>query len=222
MVWRTFLFYTALLAVLRAMGKRQVAQMEPSEFAVTMLVANLASISLEEPDTPVWIGLTAMATVLALERLLSWGSLRFLWLRKLLCGKPVILIDNGKVLRSSLKATRVTLDELSAHLRAQGVLDIGQVQFAVLETNGSVTVFPYPHLRPATAAEAGITAEKQELPYTVISDGRIMPHNLHLAGFDRAWLERFLRQRTLAPRDILLLTVTKSGITRLVSRNGDG
>lgn len=221
-LWRTFIFYTALLAVLRLMGKRQVAQMEPSEFAVTMLVANLASISLEEPDSPMWLGLVAMGTVLVLERCFSLLSLRSVRLRRLLCGKPVVLIDNGKLLRSALKATRVTLDELSAHLRAAGVLEIGQVQFAILETNGSVTVFPYAHLQPAGAADAGVAVQEQELPYTLISDGVVLPENLRKAGFDSQWLTGFLLGKALEREQVLLLTVTRSGKTCLIPRENDG
>ena len=110
---RTVIFYIALIAVIRLMGNRQVGQMEPSEFVVTMLVANLASIPLEELETPVSTGLTAMATVLVLELVLSWASLKSVAMRRLLCGKPVILIDNGKLLAENLRRTRVNLDELT-------------------------------------------------------------------------------------------------------------
>ena len=125
---RTIFFYLALIFVIRLMGKRQVAQMEPSEFAVTMLVANLASIALEELETPIWMGAAAMGTVLVLEYGLSLMSLRSVRLRRVLCGKPVILIDNGHLLMENLRRTRVNLDELSGHLREKGILDIQTVQ----------------------------------------------------------------------------------------------
>lgn len=217
-VWRTILFYLFLVLVVRLMGKRQVAQMEPSEFVVTMLMANLASIPLEELDTPIWIGLASMSTVLALERLLSWICLRSVKARRLCCGKPVILIDNGKVVWENLKKTRVTLDELSGHLRELGVLEIQSVQFAILETNGSVTAFPYPHLKPASAAEAGVEAEKQEMPYTIISDGKILTDNLRLAGKDRQWLDGFLQGKKLPAREVALMTLTPGGKTHVISR----
>lgn len=216
--WRTVLFYMILIAAVRLMGKRQVAQMEPSEFVVTMLMANLAAIPLEELDTPVWVGLLAMGTVLGMEYLLSFLSLRSIGLRRLLCGKPVILIDNGKLLMENLRRTRVTLDELSGHLREEGVLEIQAVQFAILETNGAVTVFPYPQRQPATAADAGVEATKQELPYTVISDGHLIKQNLYLAGKDTAWLAGYLSGQGCARAEVALLTLTESGKTCLIRK----
>ena len=110
--YRSILFYMALVLIIRLMGKRQVGQMEPSEFVVTILIANLASIPLENMDMPVRAGLFPMFTVLIIERILSWASLHNIRLRRLLCGKPVILIENGKPLERNLKKTRVNLDEL--------------------------------------------------------------------------------------------------------------
>ena len=218
-VYRTVFFYLLLLAVIRLMGKRQVAQMEPSEFAVTMLVANLASIALEELDTPVWMGAAAMGTVLVLEYGLSLVSLRSVRLRRVLCGKPVILIDNGHLLMENLRRTRVNLDELSGHLREKGILDIKTVQFAILETNGAITVFPYAHLQPASAADAGVETAKQELPYTVISNGRLIRDNLRLAGKDEAWLEAVLEQRGCRQENVDLMMLTPGGTVSLFRRD---
>ena len=215
---RTVIFYIALIAVIRLMGKRQVAQMEPSEFVVTMLVANLASIPLEEQETSISVGLTAMATVLVLELCLSWVRLKSVGLRRLLCGKPVILIDNGKLLPDNLRRTRVTLDELSGHLREKGILEIQTVQFAILETNGTITVFPYPQFQPASAKDAGIPAAKQELPITIISDGHVLTKNLTLAGKDRDWLENYLLGQKCSLCDAVLLTLTPGGKTCLIRR----
>ena len=207
-IFRTVLFYFALILVIRLMGKRQVGQMEPSEFVVTMLIANLAAVPLENWDIPVWGGLMPMGIVFVCERIISWLCLRSIRLRRYLCGKPVILIENGRLSQENLRRTRVTLDELTAHLREEGVLEIEKVQFAILETNGSVTVFPYPP-KP----------QKQELPYTVISDGHILHENLRLAGQDEPWLRHKLRCRGLKPEEVLLMTLTKSGQTALFPRN---
>ena len=207
-VFRTFLFYFALIAVIRGLGKRQVGQMEPSEFVVTMLIANLASVPLEDWSIPVWGGLVPMAIVFLCERLISLLCLRSIRARRLLCGKPVILIENGRLVEENLRRTRVNLDELSGHLREQGVLSVDKVQYAILETNGSVTVFPF-------------TQHKQELPYTVISDGRILTENLHLLGRDEEWLRKKLRGKSLDAEDVLLMTLTKSGKIALFPRSGN-
>ena len=199
-IFRTVLFYFSLILVIRLLGKRQVGQMEPSEFVVTMLIANLASVPLEDWSIPVWGGLVPMGIVFVCERAISLLCLRSIRARRVLCGKPVILIENGHLLEENLRRTRVNLDELSGHLREQGVLAIETVQFAILETNGSITVFPYP-----------TPPQKQELPYTVISDGKILSANLRLLGREEAWLRKKLHGKGLRPEQVLLMTVTESG-----------
>ena len=206
-IYRTLLFYFALVVVIRLMGKRQVGQMEPSEFVVAILIANLAAVPLEDWNIPIWGGLGPMAIVFVCERLVSTLCLKSIRARKLLCGKPVILIENGRLMEENLRRTRVNLDELSGHLREQGVLQIETVQFAILETNGAVTVFPYPQ-KP----------QKQELPYTVISDGHILQKNLQLLGRDEQWLRKKLHGKGLTPDKVLLMTLTESGETAVFPR----
>ena len=204
---RTVIMYLVLILVIRLMGKRQIGQMEPSEFVVTMLVANLAAIPLEEADIPIHSGLVPILTVLGMELLLAFLSLRSLRVRKLLCGKPVILIDNGRILQDNMRRTRVTLDELTGHLREKDILDIATVQFAILETNGNLSVFPYPKERPASAKEAGVQAKKQFLPVTIISDGRLLKENLKIAGKDTRGVQRVLEEKRATVETTWLLTV---------------
>ena len=208
---RTIILYTALILAIRLMGKRQIGQMEPSEFVVAMLVADLASIPMQNNAIPLINGLMPILIVMGLELILSHLSLKSVRLRKLLCGKPVILIDNGKVIQENLHRTQVTLDELSGHLREKNVLDIQTVQFAILETNGSLSVFPYPAEQPANARDAGVKASKQYLPITVVSDGILLTDNLKKAKKDGAWLHRVLRERNATLEGTWLLTVDEVG-----------
>ena len=204
---RTIILYTALILAMRLLGKRQIGQMEPSEFVVAMLVADLASIPMQNNAIPLVNGLVPILTVMGLELILSHLSLKSIRLRKLLCGKPVILIDNGKIIQENLRRTQVTLDELSGHLREKDVLDIQTVQYAILETNGNLSVFPYPSEQPATARDAGVKAAKQYLPITLISDGRLLADNLKKAKKDGAWLHKVLRERNAPLEGTWLLTV---------------
>ena len=215
---RTIILYLVLIAVIRIMGKRQIGQMEPSEFVVTMLVAILAAIPMQDSAVPLYTGVIPLLTVLGLELVLSalsMGSLRF---RKLLCGKPVILIENGKILQKNLRLTRVTLDELTGHLREKDVLDVQAVQFAILETNGNLSVFPFPGERPANAREAGVETGRQYLPVTVISDGKLLRENLQLAGKDGKWLEKELKKHKATIKNTFLLTVDKGDNTCWMGR----
>ena len=204
---RTAFLYLVLILSVRMMGKRQIGQMEASEFVVTMLVANLASIPMQDAAIPLYSGLLPILVVLGMELSLSGLILRSVWVRKFFCGKPVILIDNGKILLENLRRTRVTLDELMGHLRSKDVLDVQTVQFAILETDGSLSVFPYSEERPATAKEAGIRTEKQYLPITIIEDGYVSKENLQKAGKDQDWLEKTLCQYQATRQGTLLLMI---------------
>ena len=206
-IWRTAVLYIVLISMIRLMGKRQIGQMEPSELVVTMLVADLAAKPILEEGQPVAAAVVSIGAILLLEILLSTASLYSVRIRKILCGKPVILIENGKILQENLRATRVTLDELTGYLRQKDVLDISTVQYAILETGGSLSVFPFPEEKPATARDAGVSPRSQSLPVTVISDGRIMTENLKKAGKDENWLEKQLRQRSCKVKEAFLLTV---------------
>ena len=207
---RTILLYLVLIFCIRLMGKRQVGQMEPSEFVVTMMVANLAVIPMENEGVPLYVGLIPMLTILGMELVLSGATLRSIRLRKLLCGKPVILIENGRILQENLRSTRVTLDELTGHLREKDVLDLKSVQYAILETSGNLSVFPYPKHQPATAKDAGIQAAKQFLPVTVISDGHLLRENLQYAAKDEAWVHQILGQYRASIAGTWLLSVDKA------------
>jgi len=192
---RTVILYLVLILSIRLMGKRQIGQMEASEFVVTMLVANLASIPMQDSAIPLYSGLVPILVVLGMELSLSGLILQNVIFRRFFCGKPVILIDNGKVLRENLRKTRVTLDELTGHLREKDVMDITTVQYAILETDGNLSVFPYP--------DQG----KHHLPVTIIEDGYLSRENLQYAGKDRKWLENILQQRKTTEKDTFLLTV---------------
>ena len=207
---RTIVLYLILIAVIRLMGKRQIGQMEASEFVVTMLVANLAAIPMQDGAIPLFSGAVPILTVLGVELLLSALSLRSLKVRKLLCGKPVILIENGNILQQNLRKTRVTLDELTGHLREKDVLDLRSVQYAILETNGNLSVFPYPKERPASAKEAGIPARKQYLPITIISDGQLLEENLSVAKKDARWVQKILDENRVTLKETWLLTVDQA------------
>ena len=207
--FRTTVLYIVLIAVIRLMGKRQIGQMEPSEFVVTMLAANLAAIPMEDVGIPFYSGLIPILTVLGVELVLSgisMGSVRF---RRILCGKPVIMIENGRVLRENLLKTRVTLDELTGHLREKDVLDLTTVQYAILETNGNLSVFLYPAEAPASAKEAGIVPKPRYLPVTIVEDGVLMNENMEKAGKDEAWVRRVLGDRRASIPGTWLLTVDR-------------
>lgn len=217
---RTVFLYLVLIVAVRLMGKRQIGEMEPAEFVVTMLIANLAAIPMQDSGIPLLSGLVPILTVLGVQLVLAVLSMRCISVRKLLCGKPVILIREGQVLQSALRECRLTLDELQEHLRESNVLDLTTVQYAILETNGQISVFPFPKHQPASAMDAGIQAKEQSLPVTVVSDGKILTENLTASGKDRAWVGHELRARGVKLKDTFLLTVDGMGKVCHIRKEG--
>ena len=215
---RTMVLYLVLIGVIRLMGKRQIGEMEPSEFVVTMLVANLASIPMQDGGIPLYSGLVPIVTVLGMELILSALSLKSVAVRRALCGKPVILIENGHILQKNLEKTRITLDELTGHLREKDILSPETVQYAILETSGNLSVFPFPAEAPATAKSAGIEVKPQYLPVSIIEDGHVFRENLQKAGRDPAWLARTLDFYRATAAETWLLTVDEKGKTLWIGK----
>ena len=218
MVLRTGLMYSLLLLTVRLLGKRQLGEMEPSEFVVSMLLANLATIPMEEPNVPIFHGILPIALIVGAESIIAYISLRSVGVRKFFCGKPVILIENGKISAENLRKTRVNLDELTMHLREKDIFDLSTVKFAILETNGQLSTLLYGKDQPPTAKDLGTKVKDSQLPITLISDGYIMEENLSLAGKDLPWLQSELKKRNCMLRNTLLLTIDSSGRIYFVPR----
>ena len=208
---RSVTLYIVLILVIRLMGKRQIGELEPSEFVVSMLIADLASVPMQDNGIPLLSGLVPILTVLALELLMAVASLRSIKLRRFLCGKPVILMENGRIQQSNLRRTRITIDELVGHLRQSGITDLEQVQFAILETDGQLSVLPYPQYQPAPARDAGLSPSPLQLPVTIISDGRVLQDNLALLGRSRRWLQKQLENHNCTPDQVFYMTAEPSG-----------
>ena len=208
---RTLLLYLVLLAAGRLLGKRQIGQLEASEFVVAMLVADLASIPMQDVSIPLYMGLVPILTVLGAEFVLAGLCLKSIRLRRILCGKPVILIENGRILQKNLSRTRVTQDELMGHLREKDILDVRTVQYAILETNGNLSVFPYPSEVAPSARDLKVHPKERHLPVTIISDGCLLGENLRLSGRDEAWMRKVLGDYRATVAGTWLLTVDKTG-----------
>ena len=209
---RTLIIYFSLLACMRMMGKRQLGELELNELVVAVLISDMAAIPLQDIGIPLLNGLLPVVTLLCCEYLVSGGIMHSLTLRKLLCGKPSILVENGVVLREAMRKNRFTLDELCEELRSLNVTDISKVQYAILETDGKLNAILYPAERPASAGQMGLTPEITDYPIIVINDGKLLMQNLHTAGRDERWLLEEIRSRGAQRiRDVFFMTVTRTG-----------
>ena len=208
---RSVILYLLLILVIRLMGKRQLGEMEPSEFVVALLIADLASVPMQDLGIPLLSGVIPILTVLCIEVMLSVLTFHFIGIRKLFCGKPVILMENGKILYESLRKTRLTPDELTEYLREKGIIDLSTVRFAILETNGQISALLNSQDQPLTAKDAEVPTSPLELPITLVSNGRILKENLKISGHSLAWVKDVLRANRCEISDILLLTVEPGG-----------
>ena len=210
-LFRTVILYALLILVIRLMGKRQLGEMGPLEFVVAILIADLASVPMQDLAIPLLSGIIPILTILAAELLLSVLCYRFPMWRLLFSGKPVILMENGTLLQKNLSKTRITPDELTELLREKEVVDLRTVQYAILETNGQISALVYPEEKPASAREAGIPVQPMGFPVTIISSGRLLRENLPVAGRSEDWVEGVLRDHRCRIRDVYLMTVEPGG-----------
>jgi len=208
---RSIILYFLLILAIRLMGKRQLGEMEPSEFVVALLIADLASVPMQDLGIPLLSGVIPILTVLSIELILSVLTYHSIFMRKLFCGKPVILMENGKLLQANLKKTRITPDELREHLREKGIVDLTTVKYAILETNGQISALLETGEQPLTANAAGVKTAPLELPITIISCGNLLRSNLQLAGRSEPWLHELLHNNGCQISDVLLLTVEPGG-----------
>jgi uncharacterized membrane protein YcaP (DUF421 family) len=210
---RTAILYLLLILGLRLTGKRQIGELEPVELVLTMLLSDLASVPMQDFNIPLLHGGVPIVTLLSLSTLLSYGSLRSVRLRRLICGEPALIIHNGRVLQTAMRRNRLTLDELLEELRGQGITDMKTVKHAVLETSGKLSVLLYPDQQPATPKQIGLQVkDDMYLPTVIINDGRLMKDNLTRRGFDDKWLQKQLTQHQAhTPSAIFYLSVDDEG-----------
>lgn len=209
---RTLIIYFSLLLIMRLLGKRQLGEMELSEFVVAALIADLASHPLQDIGIPMINGLVPIVTLFCCEVLISGLAMKNIRLRALLFGKPSMLVEKGKIRQKEMKKNRFTTDELMEELRNQGYPDISAVEYAVLETDGRLSVIPYPSEAPVTPAQLKIEAEDKGYPVVVISDGHVIQSNLRLVGRDMNWLKQRLAALGIKDtKQVFLMTVNSAG-----------
>lgn len=219
--FRSMILYLLLIVVIRLLGKRQLGDMEPTEFVVTLLIADLASVPMQDPGIPLLAGIVPILTILILEISLSMLSFYFIGFRKLLCGMPIILIENGKIIPNNLKRTRITPDELTEHLREKDVVDLTKVKYAILETNGQISALLESQSQPVTPKDLNLKTDDEDLPITIISGGKLLEHNLKISGHDRNWVAKLLLKYHTTQKNVFLLTVTRENQIYISLKNGE-
>ena len=187
---RTVILYLFIIVGIRLMGKRQVGELEPSELVMSLIIADLAAVPMQDYGIPLLTGLIPIFALLALTMMLSVLTMRSVTVRTLLCGRPSVIIRAGELDVGEMCRNRLTVDELLEDLRGKGFTDPSQVWYAILETNGQLSVLARAEQKPPTNAQLERSVPEGEFPLVLVSDGKILEENLERLGHDRAWLSR--------------------------------
>ena len=218
---RTIILYILIIAGVRLMGKRQVGELEPSELVLSLIIADLASVPMQDYGIPLLTGVVPILTLLSVTMILSVLTMKSVRFRAILCGRPSMVIRNGMVDQREMAKNRLTVDELLEELRIQGYTDLSTVKYAILETNGQLSVLPYANQKPPTARDMKVSVEEGGLPRVVVSDGKLLERNLKALGHDRPWLDRQLSQRGCRDLSkVFLLLVDESDAVYFAEKEG--
>lgn len=220
-VIRTIILYFLIILGIRLMGKRQIGELEPSELVLSLIIADLAAVPMQDFGIPLLMGIIPILTLLCLSAILSVLTVKSIRFRALLCSRPSVVIQDGKILEGEMRKNRFTVDELLEELRMAGVTDLSKVKYAVLETTGRVSVLPYAAEQPVTHQAMGLKPREAGLPTVVVSDGRVLSQNLRARRLSRGWLEGELRQRGIPDvRQVFLMTVDEKDTVYLARKEG--
>lgn len=217
---RSLILYFLVIFAVRFMGKRQLGELQPSELVITILVSNIATLPIENSDIPVILGATPILSLVCFEVIMSWLSLKFPKLRKMISGSPKIIIREGKVDPQVMKDLRFSVDDLLTSLRGKDVFDIGEVQYAVVETTGNMSVMKKQADDTPSRADMGINPHPEDPPQLVVSDGRILGTPLKSLGYDVQWVHNVLSEGKTKLSDVMIMTADRTGNCYIAAKNG--
>lgn len=207
---RTAILYAVIISGVRFMGKRQISDLQTTELVVTMLISDLASMALQTPSTPLMYGLIPMGVLIVMEVILSGAMISSGKLRRLICGNPVVVINNGEVDNVQLRRLRMSVLDLEEALRQQSIFSFKDVKYAIVETNGTLSVLKTPEADNPTVGDIGLTPTEKEIEVIVISDGELNIGALDFCGANKSDVMHILKKKHLEPKDIMMMTMDKN------------
>ena len=207
---RTIILYLLVILSMRLMGKKQIGELEPFELAITIMISELASLPMQDSRIPLLHGIVPILTLLILQNLFSLIQLKSEKIRSLINGEPSILIEKGKIDFQELKNQRFNINDLMEELRLQGYYDLENIEYAILETSGQLSIIPKTGESPVTKKDLSLQFTQERLPVTLILDGKINKNNLKLIKKDAKWLENKLKKDNISSYDELLIAILNS------------
>ena len=209
--FRAILLYIFVLIIMRLMGKREIGQLQPFELAISIMIADLVTIPMADVGIPIFNGIIPILGLLLMHLLISILNIKSIKMREIICGKPRILIYRGKIDEEALRKERFTINELQERLRGNNVMNLADVEYAILETSGQVTVIQKPEKRNTIPEDFNIIPEYEGITYDLVVDGRVMYKNLEKIGKNYQWLQRELANLKVRPEDALIVLIDGKG-----------
>ena len=217
---RSLILYILVIFSVRLMGKRQLGELQPSELVITILISNIATLPLEDADIPLLLGVTPILALVCFEVIISWINLVFPKFRKMISGSPKIIIRNGKTDPQTLRELRFSVDDLMMSLREKEVFDIEDVQFAIVETTGNISVMKKQSADTPDRKDLGIKMKNSDPPQVVVSDGKIIPQAVKVMGIEGS-VEKILASINLKINDVFIMTADTQGNFFVVDKDGN-
>ncbi len=217
---RVLILYILVLIIMRLMGKRELGQMQPFELVIAMMIADLAAVPMGDTGIPITNGIIPILALLLIQLIIAIINLKSIRGRSIICGKPSILIYRGKIDEKTMKKEKFTINELQERLRESNVFNIGDVEYAILETSGQVTVIQKPEKRNTIPEDFGILPEYEGIPYDLVIDGKVMHQNLKTIGRDYNWLVKEVEKFKIKPHQALVVTYDGKGQIFCQSKEG--
>ena len=208
---RAVILYIIVLIVMRFMGKREIGQLQPFELVISIMIADLASTPMSEIGIPITSGIIPILGLLVMHLIISVLNMKSIKAREILCGKPRILIYRGKIDEKALIKEKFTINELEERLRGKDVMNLADVEFAILETSGEISVVLKPEKRGTIPQDFGISPEYEGIAYDLVIDGQVMYDNLKILGKNYEWLKKELKKQNMKPEEALVATIDGGG-----------
>jgi len=216
---RTVMLYIIILIAMRLMGKRQISQLQTSELVVTLLISDIAAIPMQDTSSPMTSGLIPIFVLLSLEILLSFIMLKSSKFRALICGKPVIIINKGKIIQENMRSLRLSTEDLFEELRLNNIEKLSEIEYAIIETNGMLSIIKKSSEKNITAKDIGTINTQSELETVVVSDGEYSDSSIKLCGKTRKWVKNRLNEHQITNiKDVFLMTATSSGKYQIIKK----
>ena len=219
-ITRTIVIYILLTVIMRLMGKRQLGELDVSELVITILLSEIASLPITNPETRLTDAVIPISLLAALEILTSTLILKHAWAKRLFSSKPAVLIARGRLDQKQMKRVRISVEELISQIRQNGIFDLDEVDYAILEENGKMSIIPKSRYRQPDRNDLSLPDNDSGVMHILISDGVINSHGLSLIGRDRAWLLEVLKSNSVLTRDVFCMTCNDAG--KLYIIKGDG